>query len=113
MSPYYTFKNDPVYDLEIEGTNAAGRNTKWTYDEGKKTIAISGNGSMAGNSLWGFLGIKEIDTIIIGSGVNRIETGAITSGITFVDFHGKDDEIIFDKNFASDGTILNAMIIEL
>lgn len=105
MRPYYLFDETDAQDLNLLGANAAGRNTRWTYDETTETIEVTGNGSLAADSLWGFLGISKIHTLIIGSGVNRLETGSLVSDIVYVDFHGKNDEIIFDNNFATNGII--------
>ena len=105
MMPYYTLQKEEIKDLNIIGANAAGRNTRWQYDSVTHTIEVSGNGSLANYGLWDFLGIDSVDTIIIGSGVNRMETGSIDSYILYIDFHGQNDEIIFENNFASSGEI--------
>lgn len=98
--PYYSLSKEPIVDLKKMGYNAAGKNTQWAYDEVLKTIEITGIGSLASFELWDFLGITDFDTIIIGSGVDRIEKGAVSNTVKYVDLHAKDDNIIFESGFS-------------
>jgi hypothetical protein len=101
MRTYYLLENEETYDLLTVGTNVAGKNTYWTYDESTKTLEISGNGSLAATTLWSQLGITEISTIILGAGVNRLMEGSLPDGATIVDLHGEMDEIIVDDDCLS------------
>lgn len=108
MLPYYRLEHEEVQDLAVIGTNAAGYNTRWTFDAATSTLEITGTGSLAASWLWttgvGYLGlIADMNTpltMIIGAGVSRLLKEALClTSLTIVDLHGEFDDIMLDDEF--------------
>lgn len=99
--PYIEGEMGKVEDLAIVGTQSAGYNTYWTYNENTKTIEITGEGTLVNFLLWKELNITDVKTLIVGSGVYRILSNAFTSNrLTIVDFHGEYDQIFIEPQCA-------------
>jgi hypothetical protein len=93
---YYSLEEETL-DLSKLGTNAAGYNTYWVYNESNQTIEISGNGTLANFALWQELKLPHISTLILGSGVYRLLSYSLNAeNLTIVDFHSSDDNILIE-----------------
>lgn len=108
MLPYYQLECEEIYDLAEIGCNAAGYNTRWTFNAETSTLEITGNGTLAPSWLWTtgacYLGLIEDMTspitIIIGAGVSRLMKESLClTNLTIVDLHGELDDIILDDGF--------------
>lgn len=98
---------DDVLDLRVIGTNAAGYNTHWVYNQDTKTLEISGEGTLANFLLWNELDITEISTIILSAGIYRLLKQSLNgNNLTIVDFHGAADPILIEPDCAVNKTLI-------
>lgn len=96
---FMMLEQEEVKDLKVIGHNAAGYNTRWTYDEDTHTLEISGNGTLANWGLWSQLGITDVETLILGAGVYKLEYQSFNQSLTIVDLHGEADIIKCEDTF--------------
>lgn len=99
-APYFTLENMKMIGLDEYETRLAGDGTTWDYDEMEKTMHIKGSGS--------FISVTDeeqviggtYDTIIIGSGVNKINSSAIYASLVkkVIFLHPSDAEITLPSN---------------
>lgn len=104
FSQSYTFwelEHEEIKDLRRVGCQAAGTGTRWLYDDAEKTLEIQGEGSLANFALWAKLNITEVNTLILGAGVRKLEYYCFNNDMTIVDLHGELDPIQIDNNISS------------
>ena len=107
--PYrYKYDLSNVPELTVDDYQRVGTRCRWTYDENKNQITITGAGALPSYLSLIFYNVfkKKINTIIIGAGVTKIgslmASESYVSNIVFL--HGKNQDIELPGGLISSGT---------
>ena len=107
--PYrYKYDLSNVPELTVDDYQRVGTRCRWTYDENKSQITITGAGALPSSlsSIFSNIFNKKINTIVIGAGVTKIgssmASSVYVSNIVFL--HGKNQDIELPGGLIDSGT---------